>query len=129
SGATHLYHRAQNAARTIMLAGDDAGSREVFVALSAKLADALRLGGQVSLARGIVEEARGYSHGSPRLDAQLWRASAHLWVSEGKLDAAIAAMGRGIGLSMQAGDTELLAELYLDLSAMHLYRDGPGADR
>jgi serine/threonine-protein kinase len=123
SGATHLYHRAQNAARALMLADDDAERRAVFVTLSAKLADALRLGGQGSLARGIVEEARDYSQGSPRLEAQLLRASAHLSLSEGKLDAAIAAMGRGIGLLIQAGASQLLAEMYLDLSAMHVRND------
>ena len=122
AGATLLYHRALDAARKLMLRDADRESRSRFVTLSVKLAEALRVNGQANLARGVVEEAKGYSDGNPALDAQLLQAAAHLSLCEDKIDAAIATMQRGIGLLMMVGNTELLAEMYLDLSAIHLSR-------
>jgi tetratricopeptide (TPR) repeat protein len=120
AGAIALYQRALAAARQLMLADDDSASRIRFVTLSVKLADALRVNGHVSLARGLVEEAKWHSRGTPRLEAQLLQAAAHLYACEQKQDAAIDCLHRGIGLAIHAGDMELLAELYLDLSSMYM---------
>lgn len=122
AGATLLYHRALDAARKLMLSDADRESRSRFVTLSVKLAEALRVSDQANLARGVVEEAKGYSDGNPALDAQLLQAAAHLSLCEDKSDVAVATMQRGIGLLMMVGNTELLAEMYLDLSAIHLSR-------
>jgi tetratricopeptide (TPR) repeat protein len=125
TGAIALYQRALAAARQLMLADDDSASRIRFVTLSVKLADALRVSGQVSLARGLVEEAKWHSRGTPRLEAQLLQASAHLYACEHKHEVAIDCLHRGIGLAIHAGDMELLAELYLDLSSMYMGKSEP----
>ncbi|HWN68484.1 MAG TPA: AAA family ATPase, partial [Haliangium sp.] len=125
TGAIALYQRALAAARQLMLADDDSASRIRFVTLSVKLADALRVSGQVSLARGLVEEAKWHSRGTPRLEAQLLQASAHLYAGEHKHELAVDCLHRGIGLAIHAGDMELLAELYLDLSSMYMGKGDP----
>jgi tetratricopeptide (TPR) repeat protein len=126
TGAIALYQRALSAARQLMLAGDDDGTSGIrFVTLSVKLADALRVSGQTTLARGLVEEAKWHSRGEPRLEAQLLQASGHLYACEHKHDLAIDCLHRGIGLAIQAGDMELLSELYLDLSSMYMGKNDP----
>ncbi|WP_428262251.1 protein kinase domain-containing protein [Haliangium sp.] len=125
AGAIVLYQRALAAARQLMLADDEVKSRIRFVMLSVKLADALRVSGQVSLARGIIEEAHGHSRGAPRLEAQLLQAGAHLSVSEDGFDQAIDCLRRSIGMVIPVGDMELLAELYLDLSAVFMRAGSP----
>lgn len=125
TGAIALYQRALAAARQLMLADDESKSRIRFVTLSVKLADALRVSGKVSLARGLVEEAKWHSRGAPRLEAQLLQASAHLYTCEHRHDQAIDCLRRGIGLVIPVGDMELLAELYLDLSSMYMSKSEP----
>lgn len=120
AGAIELYQRALTAARRLMLSDDDSASRIRFVTLSVKLADALRVSGETALARGIVEEAKSHSQGTPDLEAQLLQASAHLFSCESNFGAAIDSLRRGIGLLIPVGEMELLAELYLDLSSMYL---------
>ncbi|HUH05475.1 MAG TPA: protein kinase [Kofleriaceae bacterium] len=121
-GASRLYQRALACARRLMLGSDDDDNRIRFVTLSVKLAEALRVGGEFGLARGVVEEARGYCRDSPVLAAQLLRASAHLSLTEGNTTEAIDTVRRAIGQTIPTGRTELLCELYLDLSSM-LLRD------
>lgn len=120
SGATQLYHRALDAARKLMLSDAEGESRGRFVTLSVKLAESLRVTDRAALARGVVEEAKNFSDGNPALDAQLLQASAHLFMCENKIDAAVETLQRGIGLLIPVGNTELLAEMYLDLSSLHL---------
>ena len=126
-GACQLYHRALSAARRLLLDGDNDHSRIRFVSLSIKLADALRIGGEVALARGLVEEARSYSVGSAVLEAQLLRASAHLSLTEGDNEATIATLRRAIGITIPTGQMDILAELYIDLSSAHLRNGQPEA--
>ena len=123
AGATLRYHRALDSARKLMLTDVEHQSRSRFVTLSVKLAEALRVNGQANLARGVVEEARGYVDDNATLEAQMLQASAHLSLHEDKLDVAIATMQRGIGLLMTVGKTELMTDMYLDLSSMHMLRD------
>lgn len=125
-GATLIYHRALEAARKLMLAEGDGENRTRFVILSVKLADALRVRGDAILARGLIEEARSYSDGNRRLDAQLLQASAHLSLVEHKHNVAIDTLHRAIGLLIPVGEMELLAELYLDLSSIHMELDDLG---
>lgn len=123
TGAIGLYQRALAAARRLMLSDDESTNRLRFVTLSVKLADALRVSGELTLARGIVEEAKTHSRGIPSLEGQLIQASAHLFAGEHNFDAAIDSLRRGIGLLIPVGDMELLAELYLDLSSMYLRKN------
>ncbi len=124
-GAIDLYRRALAASRRLMLRDDDDKNRLNFVTLSVKLADALRVGGDFVLARGVIEEAVGHSRGSPSLEAQLLQASAHLYAGEENFTTAIDKLRNGIGLVIRDGDKELLAELYLDLSSMYLRKGEP----
>ncbi len=124
-GACALYHRALSAARAVVLSDDTSEQRTRFVALSVKLAEALRVGGEVGLARGLLEEAYGYASGAPGLEAQLLRASAHLALTEGEPRTAIDAIQDAIGLTIPTGKVEILTELYIDLSAMHLRAGAP----
>lgn len=121
-GASRLYQRGLAAARRLMLASDDEENRIRFVTLSVKLADSLRVGGEVGLARGIVEEAKGYCQDAPALASQLLRASAHLSITEGRTSAAVDSIRRAIGQTIPTGRVDLLCELYLDMSSM-LLRD------
>ncbi len=121
-GASRLYQRGLSAARRLMLATNDEDSRMRFVTLSVKLAESLRIGGEVGLARGVVEEAKGHCHDAPALAAQLLRASAHLSLTEGNTEDAVATIRRAIGQTIPTGRIELLCDLYLDLSSM-LLRD------
>jgi len=125
AGACSLYNRALSAARAVMLGDDAAELRTVYAEVSIKLAEALRIGGQVGLARGVVDEARSYCRGVPELEAQIDQAMAHVLLAEGDLSGAAQAARAGIGQALAAGKPELLAELYLDLSAV-LMRDGRG---
>ena len=124
-GACELYNHALACARTLMLADDEAHYRTMFVETSVKLAEALRVAGEVALARGIVEEARDHCGGAPALEAQLLRASGHLFLTEGDTESAIAMVRDGIGLAITTGKTELLTDLYLDLSTMCLRSGDP----
>ena len=123
SGATALYQRAQAAARKLMLQNNELEHRILFVSLSVKLAEALRTSGEIALARGVVEEAKGYCDGAQTLNGQLLRASAHLSITEGKIDRAINTMRRAIGLLITEGEMELLADFYLDLASMYERND------
>ena len=118
-GATVIYQRAQANARTLMLQTNEVDHRILFVTLSVKLAEALRAGEEIALARGIVEEARTYCDGAPTLDAQLSRVSAHLLISGGKVAQAIETLHRAIGQLIMVGDMDLIAEFYLDLASMY----------
>lgn len=124
-GASTLYQRAMAAARQVLLADDDADNRIRFVTLSVRLADVLRVGGEVALARGVVEEARGYCGDAPLLEAQLLRASSHLSLAEGDTAGAVATVRRALGLAIPNGNMDLIAELYLDLSHVHLRNGSP----
>ncbi|MEM9490423.1 MAG: hypothetical protein AAGC55_14850, partial [Myxococcota bacterium] len=118
-GATELYRRAQASARTLMLKDADSEQRSLFVSLSVKLAETLRMIGQSALARGVVEEARYYCDGAPKLTAQIQRASALLLADEGNFGQAIEVLRQAIGMLITTGDMELTAEFYLDLAAIH----------
>lgn len=119
NGATALYQRAQLSARTLMLQNNELEHRILFVTLSVKLAEALRTSGEIALARGVVEEAKGYCDGAQTLNGQLLRASAHLSITEGKIERAIKTMRRAIGLLITEGEMELLADFYLDLASIY----------
>jgi len=121
-GATQRYQRALGAARELMLA-DKAQSRLAFVSLSIKLSESLRVGGAVSLARGLLDESHGYCSDAPALKAELLRASARLHASLGTVRPATAELQNAIGLAIPTGNTELLCNLYLDLSSLML-QDG-----
>jgi tetratricopeptide (TPR) repeat protein len=115
-GAGQFYYRALVAVRQAVQSGDDDGSAESqFVMLSVRLADVLRARGETALARGVLSEARDWS-GAPLLVATIDRSSAAIALSEGDIDGAIAALRRGVGRAIAAGDMNLVCELYLDLS-------------
>lgn len=121
-GGARLYQRGLAAARQLMLSSAAESNRIRFVTLSVKLADSLRVGGEVGLARGVVEEAKGYCQDAPALAAQLLRAQAHLALTEGNNSAAVDAIRRAIGQTIPTGRVDLLCDLYLDMSSM-LLRD------
>jgi tetratricopeptide (TPR) repeat protein len=112
-------------ARAHMLAGDDERSRERFVATALELADTLRDTGEAALARGILEEARDHALGGSVLEAELLRASASLDVSEGDTERGLARLREAIAIALTLGSTDLLVELYLELSAVYLRAEEP----
>ncbi|MGE3545748.1 MAG: hypothetical protein AB7L28_17555, partial [Kofleriaceae bacterium] len=122
-GAGGFFHRALVSVRQAVLSGDDDGTAEgQFVTLSVKLADVLRARGETALARGVLAEARGWS-ATPMMIALIDRASASIALNEGDTDGAIAALRRGLGRAIAAGDMNVVCELYLDLSTA-LMRSG-----
>ena len=122
-GAAQLYQRGLVAVREALRAGGDHeddgddGLAHDFVALSAKLAEALRQRGDTGLARGVLAEARDWADG-PVPGALLDRALAQLGESEGDLAAAATYLRRAIGGAIGGGDLELVVELYVQLSAI-----------
>jgi Protein kinase domain/AAA ATPase domain len=119
SGASLLYGRAVRCARQAVYAGDDDdASVRRFVVLSVKLADSLRVRGEIALARGVLSEARSWCDGAAELEARISRASAEILVAEDDLPAATGSLRRAIGQALSGGGGELIAELYLDLSTV-----------
>jgi hypothetical protein len=117
AGAGQFFYRALVAVRGAVQSGDmEDGADRLFVTLSVKLAEVLRMRGDTALARGILAEARDWSS-APVLVALIDRASAAIALGEGDIDGAIAAIRRGVGRAIASGDMNLVCELYLDLSA------------
>jgi serine/threonine-protein kinase len=120
SGARRLYHRALSAARQLMLSDDDQTVQAQFVTIAVKLAEQLRVGGELGLARGLIEEVRMYCADSRALQPQLLRAAAHLWSAEGDHAGAARALREAIGLAIVTGQRDLICDLYLDMATTHL---------
>lgn len=126
AGAGAYYQRALFAARQVMLAeGDD--HQALFAEISVKLADSLRVIGEIGPARGVIEEAVGFCEHTPLFKAQLLRAAGHLCAAESDLEGAQKRLRAAIGLALVAGDPALLTDIYLDLAAA-LTRSGDVKD-
>jgi RecA/RadA recombinase len=76
TGARRLFQRSLGAARRVMLSDDDPSKREHFVMVAIKLADSLRQGGELGLARGLLEEVLFHCQESRALRAHVLRATA-----------------------------------------------------
>ena len=124
-GARRLYQRALAASRQLMLSDDDPAKRGQFVAVGVKLAERLRMSGEIGLARGLIDEVREYGQESRGLRAQILRAEAHLLGNEGNNSGAIRALRDAIGVAIVGGQRELLCELYLDLATSQLRSGSP----
>ena len=122
-GARRLFQRALGAARQVLLADDDPAKRAQFVTVAVKLAESLRVSGELGLARGLIEEVQYHCAESRALRAQLLRASAHLQGSKGEVAEALRSLREAIGLSIISGQRDLLCELYLDVATTQL-REG-----
>jgi tetratricopeptide (TPR) repeat protein len=125
AGAAHLYQRALLAARHALSAGDLQASEMITIAI--KLAETLRITGELALARGVLHEAELWGEQGPRLSALLLRASGQLAAAESEPSAAIPHLQRSVGAAIATGDGELIAETYLDLAAV-LIRVSKGAN-
>jgi Tfp pilus assembly protein PilF len=122
-----MYRRALAAARRALTTGEPSGRLRDLLTAAVKLADALRVTGDFTLARGVLDEALLSCDGTQRpLEAQLWRAQAHLQLSLGDADRAVPPMREAIGLAMQSGSLELTATLYLDAATVQTRRGDPG---
>jgi tetratricopeptide (TPR) repeat protein len=123
-GAVAFYQRAMACARRGLHIGDQSGepSGRLRDALTAaiKLADTLRLVGNLALARGVIDEARFLCDGTSRaLEAQLRRVQGYVLQAAGDSERALAALREAIGIAMTAGSLELVAALYLDVATVH----------
>ncbi|HTE49252.1 MAG TPA: protein kinase [Kofleriaceae bacterium] len=119
-GARRLYQRALRAARQLMLSDDEPSLQAQFVGIAVKLAEQLRVGGELGLARGLIDEVRAHCRDSRALQAQVLRAAAHLASSEGDHAGAAGALREGIGLAIVNGQRDLICDLYLDMATTHL---------
>lgn len=126
-GARRLFQRALGAARQVLLSDDDPAKRAQFVTVAVKLAESLRVSGELGLARGLIEEVQYHCAESRALRAQLLRASAHLQGSKGEVSEALRSLREAIGLSIISGQRDLLCELYLDVATTQL-REGQVAE-
>ncbi|HUQ08573.1 MAG TPA: protein kinase [Kofleriaceae bacterium] len=115
-GAAHLFQRALLAARHALTGGDLQPAE--LVTISIKLAETLRITGELALARGVLHEAELWGEQGPRLTALLLRASGQLAAAESEPSAAIPHLQRSVGAAIATGDGELIAETYLDLAAV-----------
>jgi len=126
-GARRLFQRALGAARQVLLSDDDPAKRAQFVTVAVKLAESLRVSGELGLARGLIEEVQYHCADSRALRAQLLRASAHLQGSKGEVNEALRSLREAIGLSIISGQRDLLCELYLDVATTQLREGQVGA--
>jgi tetratricopeptide (TPR) repeat protein len=120
AGARRLYHRALSAARQLMLSDDEPVLQAQFVGIAVKLAEQLRVGGELGLARGLLDEVRMHCRESRALQAQILRAAAHLWSAEGDHAGASGALREAIGMAIVTGQRDLICDLYLDMATAHL---------
>jgi eukaryotic-like serine/threonine-protein kinase len=117
TSAGQFYQRALVAVRQAVTHGDDKHAEAMFVELSVRLSEVLRLRGNAALARGVLAEARDWS-ASASTDAALDRAAAGLSMAEGDAESATTALRRGIGRAISSGSMAMVCELYLDLSVV-----------
>jgi len=117
-GACALYQRALRAARSVLYAGDEDHDVQRYTLLSVRLAGALCTSGQLGLARGVLEEARPWTSGIPRLEAMIARTAGQLALGDDDLNGATGAIRKAIGHAIASGDGGLISELYLDLAAV-----------
>ncbi len=130
-GAAVMYQRSLAAARRNLhggdLTGDPTGRLRDLLTAAIKLADTLRLTGDYTLARGVLDEASLLADGSHKgLEAQLKRAQAHLQLAMGDANKALGPVREAIGLAMTTGSLELIAALYLDVATVHVRRGDAG---
>ncbi len=123
AGAARLFHRALQATRNTPHGEHDGSGQLQLVSISIRLADALRVVGEIGLARGVLDEAAEGCKEAPALRAQLLRASAQLRATEGDIPGAIALFKKVIALTIPMLAVDILSDAYLDLATMHL-RDG-----
>jgi len=130
TGASLLFGRALRCARQSVYAGeDDDVSVRRFIVLSVKLAECLRIRGEIALARGVLGEAKTWCDGVSDLEAEISRAQAQILVAEDDLPSATASLRKAIGQALAGGSGELITELYLDLSTVLMRAGNPEAAR
>ncbi len=120
AGAAALFNRALGATRSVLLLAEDSGTQLQLVTISIRLADALRVAGEVGLARGILDEATEGCKDAPALRAQLLRASAQLRATEGDIDGSITLYRQVIAIAIPMLAVDILTDAYLDLATMCL---------
>jgi serine/threonine-protein kinase len=126
AGAAALYQRALINARACVAAGELPPT--AMVAISIRLADALRASERLNLARGVLTEAESWGDLDPRLTALLLRTSGHLAAAErAQVMAAVPYLEKAIGAAIASGDGNLIADAYVDLATV-LIRVGKSAD-
>lgn len=123
AGAAALFNRALNATREVLEVQEDSRTQLQLVSISIRLADALRMAGEIGLARGILNEAATSCKDAPALRAQLVRASAQLLATEGDVEGSIVLYRDVIALAIPLLAVDILTDAYLDLATMCL-RDG-----
>ncbi|MBK9034766.1 MAG: AAA family ATPase [Myxococcales bacterium] len=124
AGAARCYSQALTCARAGIASGDLAPAD--LVAISLRLAEILRANGELALARGILHEAESWGDQGPRLQALLVRSLGQLIAAERDPNAAVPYLQRAIGAAIATGDSELIADSYLDLASV-LIRAGKSA--
>ena len=116
-GAAALYQRALINARTSVAAGELPPT--AMIAISIRLADALRASDRLNLARGVLTEAESWGDLDPRLTALLLRTSGHLAAAESSMViAAVPYLEKAIGAAIASGDGNLIADAYVDLATV-----------
>lgn len=123
-GAARCFNHALVCARQALATGEVPPA--VLVAISIRLAEVLRVTGELALARGILHEAENWGDQGPRLQALLVRALGQLVAAESDASAAVPYLQRAIGAAIATGDGDLIAETYLDLASV-LTRVGKGS--
>ncbi len=120
AGAAALFNRALIATRRVLMNSPDSSTQLQLVTISIRLADALRVAGEVGLARGILDEATNGCKDAPALHAQLLRASAQLRATEGDIDGSITLYRHVIAIAIPMLAVDILTDAYLDLATMCL---------
>ncbi len=126
SGAAALYQRALINARASVAAGELPPT--AMIAISIRLADALRASDRLHLARGVLTEAESWGDLDSRLTALLLRTSGHLAAAESsQVTVAVPYLEKAIGAAIASGDGNLIADAYVDLATV-LIRVGKSAE-
>lgn len=125
--ATRHYQLGLEAARELMLARGGLASQRLFALLSLRLAKSLRAGGDLILARGVLYEAVAHCDRGSMSAAEIAAEAAAVHAAEGDVDQAIDSARRAIGELIPHGRRDLLADLYIALSRLHLERGDAAA--
>ena len=120
--ASRHYQRGLEAARSLMLANDGLASQRLFAMLSLRLAGSLRAAGDLVLARGVLEDAVSHCDRGSMSAAEIAAEAMAVHEAEGDVDQAIDAARRAIRELIPHGRRDLLTDIYVSLSRLHLQR-------
>jgi serine/threonine-protein kinase len=111
------YRHGWEVARWAALRGDD-GADEQLARLAYRLGDSMLWTGQIASGEHILREGIDYADPNAEWNARIQRALARAAIARGDAAAARAQIEKASGAAIRAGDPQLVAEMYMELSTL-----------